>query len=301
MDYLLQNVSAAMVAISGFGRFVQDLLQWCTVEFGYLRLGDGFVQPSSIMPQKRNPVSVEHARAIASRALGEALAVMVAVHNTPFGDIVDTEDDLQPLVFSAFWDGTRAVNLLAAAIRGAEFDRAKLEARAAQGGITLTELADVLARDHGVPFQVGHRIVSQLIQSSRAAPERPLAAVLAEVSAGIIGAPIRYTDEALAELISPRHFVDVRRTLGGPAPSETGRALDESRQALAADRDWMVGTRTALVAASEPGAEGRAMTAPATDTPSPGRPRTGTYALVLLMHALVITALWAFGHYFSAL
>jgi hypothetical protein len=43
------------------------------------------------------------------------------------------------------------------------------------------------------------------------------------------------------------------------------------------------------------------MTAPATDTPSPGRPRTGTYALVLLMHALVITALWAFGHYFSAL
>ena len=251
MDYLLQNVSAAMVALAGFGRFVQDLLQWCTIEFGYLRLGDGFVQPSSIMPQKRNPVSVEHARSIASRAMGETLAVMVAVHNTPFGDIVDTEDDLQPVVFAAFWDGTRAINLLAAAIRGAEFDRAKLKARAAQNGITLTELADVLARDHGVPFQVAHRIVAELIRTSQAAPERPLVAILAEVSAAIIGAPIRYTDEALGELLSPRHFVEVRRTLGGPAPSETGRALDDSRQALAADRRWMADTRAARAAASE--------------------------------------------------
>jgi argininosuccinate lyase len=251
VDYLLQNVSAAIVALTGFGRFVQDLLQWCTVEFGYLRLGDGFVQPSSIMPQKRNPVSVEHARGIASRALGEALAVIVAVHNTPFGDIVDTEDDLQPVVSTAFWDATRAINLIAAAFRSAEFDRAKLEARAAEGGITLTELADVLARDHGVPFQVAHRIVAELMRTSRAAPERPLAAILAEVSAAIVGAPVRYTDEALRELLSPRHFVEVRRTLGGPAPSETGRALEDARRALAADGRWLADTRAALAAASK--------------------------------------------------
>ena len=56
--------------------FVQDLLLWCTVEFGYLRLADGFVQASSIMPQKRNPVALEHARAIASKALGQASAIV---------------------------------------------------------------------------------------------------------------------------------------------------------------------------------------------------------------------------------
>ena len=82
----------------GLGRVVQDLLLWCTMEFGYLRLADGFVQCSSIMPQKRNPVALEHARAIGSKAVGQAQAIMLAVHNTPFGDIVDTEDDLQPLV-----------------------------------------------------------------------------------------------------------------------------------------------------------------------------------------------------------
>ena len=85
-------------------------------EFGYLRLGDGFVQSSSIMPQKRNPVALEHARAIGSKALGQAQAILTSVHNTPFGDIVDTEDDLQPLVFSMFRDATRAVTLVAAAM-----------------------------------------------------------------------------------------------------------------------------------------------------------------------------------------
>src|SRR6185503_6348792 len=85
VDYLLQSVSAAAVLLAGLGRFVQDLLLWCTVEFGYLRLADGFVQCSSIMPQKRNPVALEHARAIGSKALGQASAIMLSVHNTPFG------------------------------------------------------------------------------------------------------------------------------------------------------------------------------------------------------------------------
>src|SRR5688572_923605 len=120
VDYLLESVSAAAVMVTGLGRFVQDLLLWATAEFGYLRLADGFVQSSSIMPQKRNPVALEHARAIGSKAVGQAGAILVAVHNTPFGDVVDTEDDLQPLVASMFRDARRAVVLVAAAMRSEE-------------------------------------------------------------------------------------------------------------------------------------------------------------------------------------
>ncbi len=67
VDYLLESVSATAVLLSGLGRFVQDLLLWGTREFSYVRFGDGFVQCSSIMPQKRNPVAIEHARAIAQQ------------------------------------------------------------------------------------------------------------------------------------------------------------------------------------------------------------------------------------------
>src|SRR5438477_4639045 len=110
------------------------------------------------MPQKRNPVAFEHARAIGSKALGQSQAIVTTVHNTPFGDIVDTEDDLQPLVFSMFRDATRTVKLVAAAMRTAEFDAERLEARAGDGWATLTELADTLVRDHGLPFRLAHAI-----------------------------------------------------------------------------------------------------------------------------------------------
>ncbi len=76
VDYLLESASATAVLLTGLGRFVQDLLLWGTAEFDYVRFGDGFVQSSSIMPQKRNPVAIEHARAIGSKALGQTLAVL---------------------------------------------------------------------------------------------------------------------------------------------------------------------------------------------------------------------------------
>jgi argininosuccinate lyase len=251
VDYLLESTSAAAVLLAGLGRFVQDLLLWSTSEFDYVRLGDGFVQSSSIMPQKRNPVALEHARAIGSKALGQAQAIISSVHNTPFGDIVDTEDDLQPLVFSMFRDATRTVKLVAAAMRTAEFDAARLEARAAEGWTTLTELADTLVRDHGIPFRSAHAVAARLIAARQGDPKTPLAALLADASAELLGAPLQYSETALARILSPRHFVDVRRTHGGPAPAETARAAAVSRALLDEDQAWWTNTTDALTAAEQ--------------------------------------------------
>ena len=251
VDYLLESVSATTVLLVVLGRFVQDQLLWSSAEFNYLRLGDGFVQSSSIMPQKRNPVALEHARAIGSKALGQALAIVTSVHNTPFGDIVDTEDDLQPLVFAMFRDAMRTVRLVAAAMRTAEFDAPRLEARAGDGWTTLTELADTLVRDHGLPFQAAHAIAGRLIVARTEHASQPLAELLAEVSGDVLGVPIRYSDEELAAILSPRHFVNVRRTWGGPAPEETARAAAVSRARLEADEKWRQQATEALRAAEK--------------------------------------------------
>jgi argininosuccinate lyase len=246
VDYLLESTSAATVLLTGHGRFVQDLLLWCTAEFSYVNFGEGYVQCSSIMPQKRNPVAIEHARAIGSKALGQAQAIVIAVHNTPFGDIVDTEDDLQPLVFSMFRDATRAVKLVAAAMTTAYFDAARLEARAAEGWTTLTELADTLVRDHGLAFRTAHGIASRLMHERDKDPSMSLSWILAKVSSDLLGAPLALDDATLGEILSARHFVEVRRTFGGPAPEETARAIDASRDQLNADETWWTRTTAAL-------------------------------------------------------
>lgn len=246
VDYLLESISAVAVLLTGHGRVVQDFLLWSTSEFGYLRLGDGFVQPSSIMPQKRNPVALEHARAIGSKALGQALAVMTSVHNTPFGDIVDTEDDLQPLVALAFRDANRTISIVAAAMGTAEFDPARLEARAGDGWTTLTEFADTLVRDHGLAFKTAHAISARLVTGAATFPDKPLHELVESVSVQITRKPILYTEAELTEILSPRHFVMMRRTWGGPAPEETGRAINVSRVQLKADREWLMESSNAL-------------------------------------------------------
>src|SRR3954470_3664917 len=251
VDYLLESTSAATVMLTGHGRFVQDMLLWSTGEFGYLRLGDGYVQGSSIMPQKRNPVALEHARAIGSKALGQAQAIVLTAHNTPFGDIVDTEDDLQPLVFAMFRDATRTVKLVAAAMSSAAFDEKRLEAHAGDGWSTLTELADTLVREHGLAFRKAHAIAAHFVGGRQRHPEQSFAALLTEASTAVLGAPLDYSEERLRHILSPRHFVEIRKTHGGPAPEETARAAKASRARLAADEAQWTAATDALAKAEQ--------------------------------------------------
>jgi argininosuccinate lyase len=249
VDYLLEASAAAGVTLVGLGRLVQDLLLWCTMEVGYLRLTDAFVQVSSIMPQKRNPVALEHARALASKAFAQAGAIPVAVHNTPFGDIVDTEDDLQPLVATMFRDAIRAVSLVAFALENADFDVARMRRRATENWISVTELADTLVREHGLPFKAGHTIAARLVRGAQAHPETTPAQLVAQISREVTGAAIEYTDDELATLLSPEHFVAVRRTQGGPAPEITALAINASRDLLAEDSAWIAAAKSRLLAA----------------------------------------------------
>jgi argininosuccinate lyase len=174
---------------------------------------------------------------------------VLTAHNTPFGDIVDTEDDLQPLVFAMFRDATRAVQLVGAAMSSARFDAPALEARAGDGWTTLTELADTLAREHGLPFRKAHAIAAHFVGGRQRNPDRPLSALLADASADVLGKPLAYGDAQLTDILSPRHFVELRKTYGGPAPAETARAAKVSRDRLQADEGWWTGATDALAKA----------------------------------------------------
>ena len=85
----------------------------------------------------------------------------------------------------------------------------------------MTELADRLVRDHDIPFSKAHAMAAGLLSGDATA-----------ISA-------KYSEGELARIISARNFVEVRRTPGGPAPSETIRALGVSRELLDRDRAWL--------------------------------------------------------------
>lgn len=253
VDYLTEAMGAVAVAMVNVGRFAQDFLLMATREFGFLRLSDGYVQISSIMPQKRNPVALEHVRALASCALAGAQSVFTVVHNTPFGDVNDAEDDLQPLVWRAVRDARRATALFAAVLSSAQFNLERLRERASEDFITVTELADAIVRHEGLAFQTAHRIVAAFVRRTQSVLEaiqtpadslhvdliaQAAHRLLQEAAREVIGRTLSLPPEVVRASLDPTSFVGVRSVIGGPAPAETRRALTAEREREAADEEW---------------------------------------------------------------
>jgi argininosuccinate lyase len=242
IDYLTEAASVVAVAMVNLGKLVQDLLLWSTREFGFLRLSDAYVQSSSIMPQKRNPVSLEHTRILASRALGEAQAVLTCAHNTPFGDINDSEDDLQPLVFTMFQDALRSLALLAGAVRSATVDKAQLARRASKDFLTVTELADTLVRTEGMSFREAHGLVAATVRECGADDSIANIAQTIKRLHPELKLSLAETEQAL----DPEHFIRIRTITGGPAPERTGEAVQRARAHQKTIEEWLRAKLTLL-------------------------------------------------------
>lgn len=248
VDYFTELLGAGATLMINIGKFAQEFLLMAMMEFGVIRLPDGYVQASSIMPQKRNPVAVEHVRAIASKALGQMLGVMTAVHNTPFGDINDVEDDLQPLNFSAIRDAIRAVSLLSNTLSAAEFDLQLLEKRAEDNFITVTELADSLVRTDDLSFSAAHAIVADCVSAATDADNVITHDMLQSAAESKIGRSLTMTKEELKTALSAENFVRVRDIVGGPAPERTRAALKEQIEHDGVDGEWAKNVRGRLQA-----------------------------------------------------
>lgn len=238
VDYITESCSVLAVTMLNVGRFTQDLLLWSTAEFGYLRLSDGYVQISSIMPQKRNPVSLEHVRILASRALSESQAVLSSLHNTPFADMNDSEDSLHPLVDLAFADGIRALKLLEGVLSETSFDTAKMQARAQGSFLTVTELADSLVRSTGVSFHQAHVIVSNAVKALAGEfnREKLIALVLQSLREANVPPP---AEEALRLSLDAENFVTVRSIPGGPAPEALNPEIARAAVQIDYDRGFL--------------------------------------------------------------
>lgn len=239
-DYVTETCSVIATAMVNLGRIAQDFLLWSTAEFNYLRLSDAWVQISSIMPQKRNPVPLEHMRVLASKALGEAVGVLTSLHNTPFGDINDAEDDLQPLVLNATNDSLRAIRLLGGVMRDVEVNTERMRERANSDFLTVTELADTLVRSEEISFREAHHIVSAGVKAlgGKYSVEGMVDAVI-RLAPEHIGRALRTPREKLAEALDPQYFVAIRTIEGGPAPEAMRPALAEAEVHLAATENWV--------------------------------------------------------------
>ncbi|MFI5368867.1 MAG: lyase family protein [Spirochaetia bacterium] len=198
--------------LSDTGRLAADMLHKAAPEVGLLVFPDELVQTSSIMPQKRNPVILEHIRIQSGLAAGSCDSIVKLFRNVPYQDVNEVAD--APV--SEFLDSLARVHscasLLAAAIGGVASDQARARSLALTFGVTTTELADTMVRSCGVSFRSAHRACAAFVRSGYDK------ARLREAFREIAGRELPLSIEEIDEALAPERFVAVRKTPGGPAP-----------------------------------------------------------------------------------
>lgn len=241
VDYVTATYGSIELMFLHLGRPIQDLQFWTSFEVGQVYVPNAFVQISSIMPQKRNPVPIEHLRHLASQTFGRARAMIDVMHNTPFTDMNDSEGETQSMGYEAFASAGRVLDLLAALVAELRIDGARVRENIRRSCITVTELADSLVRREGLSFREAHEIAAAVAKEIVAIQGDLARDGYAAFKAAFLKATGRDTaidEAAFAHMVSPEHFVAVRDRFGGPAPRALQEALQSYRSQAAglADR-----------------------------------------------------------------
>ncbi|MDR1110158.1 MAG: argininosuccinate lyase [Deltaproteobacteria bacterium] len=225
-DHLMEFLSFGAILMVHLSRLAEDIVLWCSSEFGFASLPDSLSTTSSMMPQKKNPDGAELMRGKAGRAIGNLVSLLATVKGLPMSYNRDLQEDKEPL-FDTVETLELVLPLAAQMVRGLVFDLERLRAAADDPYVAATDLADHLVLK-GLPFRQAHAAVGALVARAmaRGVPLRDIGAeslreFCPQADPDVLGAL------DLDSLLAARSS-----TPGGTAPASVGRQLEEAKRAL---------------------------------------------------------------------
>jgi len=218
-SHWLTHPAAALAGLAiDLTRWAADLGAKAAFESGQITFPDDLVQGSSLMPQKRNPVLLEHLRIQAGLAASGLEAGVNLFRNVAWQDVNEVADAPVSALLGALDTLESALGLASLTAQNLKVVESRVREGARASGITATELADRLVRDSGVGFRQAHQAVAQFLKSGQAATLGPVAS----------------QDGWVTQALSPEGFVAARKVPGGPAPEGMASVLDEADRRTAA-------------------------------------------------------------------
>ena len=225
-DFALEALGAATICAGHLSRLAEEIILWMTPQFNFISLSDAFTTGSSIMPQKRNPDGAELIRAKAGRVLGALVSLAVVMKGLPLAYGKDMQEDKAP-TFEAFDALELSLAAMAAMIEDMAPNLAAMEAAAAQGHATATDLADWLVRTLGIAFREAHHIAGAAVKQADA-----MGATLADLPLDALVAIEPGITADVYAVLAPRAAVIARDSYGGAAPSQVRAQIARWKEKL---------------------------------------------------------------------
>ncbi len=160
-DFAMEFLSNASILMTHLSRLCEEVIYWCSYEFGYLSLADSYSTGSSIMPQKKNPDMAELIRGKSGRVNGHLIALLTTMKSLPLAYNKDMQEDKEG-VFDTVKTIIPSLKVMAGMLDTATVNKERMAQATQHDFSNATELADYLATK-GIPFRQAHEIVGELV------------------------------------------------------------------------------------------------------------------------------------------
>ena len=225
-DFAIEFAGVCSVLMMHLSRLAEDMVIYCSSEFGLMRLGDSVSSGSSLMPQKKNPDALELLRGKAGRVFGHHAGLLATMKGLPLAYNKDMQEDKEALI-----DTVETVKLAlraaAVVVENTVVDEERSLAAATSGYLNATELADHLVMQ-GVPFRAAHEAVGKLVLLALGSGRE-----LDDLSLEEMRSVMPDIDEDVFEELSLERTLSSKSTIGGTAPVRVHEALWAAKRLIA--------------------------------------------------------------------
>jgi argininosuccinate lyase len=224
-DFCVEFLSACSLVMVHLSRLAEDVILYATTEFGFFELGDAIATGSSLMPQKKNPDSMELVRGKAGRVFGDLLGLLTMLKGLPLAYNKDMQEDKEA-AFDAFDTVSASLGVTATVLGNIVVNKERALVSASSGYMNATELADYLVRK-GVPFRDAHETVGKIVMRAI-----ELGKELEQMSLDELNQFSSLINADVYESLSLERTLASKAQIGGTAREVVAAALKVARKAL---------------------------------------------------------------------
>ena len=224
-DFCVEFLSDCSLVMVHLSRLAEDVILYATTEFGFFELGDAIATGSSLMPQKKNPDSMELVRGKAGRVFGDLAGMLATLKGLPLAYNKDMQEDKEA-VFDGFDTVSSCLQVTTTVLRNINVNQERALNAASTGYMNATELADYLVRK-GTPFREAHELVGKIVMQAIESGQEIHDLTLPELQSFST-----QIEPDVYEALSLRRTLESKGQVGGTAPGAVSEALQAARTAL---------------------------------------------------------------------
>ena len=224
-DFVLEFLSSASILMMHLSRMCEELIYWCSYEFGYIELSDAYSTGSSIMPQKKNPDTAELIRGKTGRVYGDLMGLLTTMKGLPLAYNKDMQEDKEG-VFDAVKTIIPSLKIMAGMVETLKVNQDKMEHAVHNDFSNATELADYLA-SKGIPFRQAHEIVGELVLKGLKTGKN-----LSDISLAEYQKISPLITEDVYHVLQPRVAVERRNSAGGTGFAQVEAQIKAAKELL---------------------------------------------------------------------